>query len=114
MKWYDAYGFRLDAGDIVMDTDKRQIGRVVYKLGKPCLDLWKEFSPDTLNYHNVVRSAVNEAYIKLLATRSDLYYKLHHGRLDQVEIIRKRHDFSEPPRIIPFDAPVPGEWMYEQ
>ena len=115
MKWYDAYGERIDAGDIVMDTDARRIGRVVYKYNRPCIDIWKVFSVDTLGYEPVTRTATNEAYIRMLATKSDLYHKLYRGRLNHVEIIKKAKDmFREPQRMITismpqWDAPVP--WM---
>lgn len=114
MKWYDAYGERIDAGDIVMDTDARRIGRVVFKYNRPYMDVWKKFSVQRLAYEPVERFAVDDAYIRPLSPKKDWHYELFGGRLKHVEILRRAPSQSEPKRIVPKSMPeweAPAPWM---
>ena len=116
MVWRDAWGNPIQSGDVVEDTNTRRIGRVVYRYNRPCIDIWKEFNAEMLNYIPVERTTVDDAYVRLLAPKSEWYYKLHGRRLNHVEILQKRSLIDrnartvEPIDMPPWDAPTPTDW----
>jgi len=110
MKWRDVNGQPLSEGDIVEDTSRKVIGKIIIRHGLPALLKWKQFDRKTMNYEPVEYKAPMEAYeIGIIERHTKLWWAMHRYTLDNVEIIAH----SQPERRIRmpgttyFDAPVP-------
>ena len=111
MMWKDANGNELHAGDIVEDTSRRIIGRVIWQHGLPALYAQKKFSYKTMGYELLDMQGPQEAYIKSIVPRhTKLYYFLRGYVLDDVMILRAAEPAKreyKPLGVTRFDAPVP-------
>ena len=90
MIWRDCIGDAIRVGDMIEDSRTREIGRVIWKHGYPMMAAEKMFSPVTMQYEKIAKSAVDEAYIRCIVPRkTKLNYFLHGYRLDHIEILQK-------------------------
>ena len=111
-KWRDAYGFEIAVGDIVEDTRRRVIGRIVNWHGLPAIQMFKRFSLSIMGYEQIDCKGPAEAYIRGLVDRhTKIWWWLHNYTLDNVEILKQadRRPRSAHPGVVCFDAPIPWQ-----
>ena len=115
MIWRDAWGETIQSGDIVEDLDRRYIGKVLFRYGKPHIHYFKQFSAQTLGYKFVDVVGPDEAYIRCLAPKKEWRYKLNGHRLNHVEVLQKRKPTDRnaqtvtPVDMPPWEAPAPAD-----
>lgn len=89
-KWRDSSGCELRIGDIVEDTERRIIGKIVLQNGLPALEIFKRFSAETLGYEFIDNKGTKEAYIRSIVPRhTRLWYWRRGYVLDNVTILRR-------------------------
>lgn len=90
MKWKDNFGQELNVGDIVEDTNRKIIGRIVKRYGLPVLRAMKRFNYDLLSYELIEVKGPEEAYeYSIIPRHSKLWYWSHSYILDHIEVLQK-------------------------
>lgn len=113
MKWRDVTGQTIAAGDIIEDTARRVIGKVVIWHGLPAVQMFKRFSVRTIDYEPIDYKGPDEAYIRGLVDRhTKVWWWLHGYRLDNVEIIKQAERRPRSNRrtvVAKYDAATPWQ-----
>lgn len=113
MYWRDYSGNILNAGDMVEDMRRREIGKVVFQNGLPYSMVCKRFSPSTLGYEYVDPKGPAEAYLRSLVDKhTKIWWALHGYRLMDVDLLKRAEKVPRTPwqiGAVRFDAPVPWE-----
>lgn len=88
-EWKDAFGQVIKTGDIVEDTNRKIIGRVIKRYGMPMIYAMKKFNAELLSYEMVELKGPNAAYeYGIIPRHTKIWYRLHGYVLDHIEIIK--------------------------